>query len=122
MDSESKKAPPASLESSVKPPKPAGPAALIAAEPERNLRYWAGVKGHIPKKARVNSFRGDKIHRGPHIEVIEQHCRGKVLFGKPDAVYPNSILTEAQYDALVDEVANIGIGENLADAAQKVSG
>lgn len=75
--------------------KPAAPEA-----PARPVIEWAAAKGHMPVKKRV-VFRGDAIHRGPHIRVIRQHNRW------PE----NLMVTEAQYDAGVAAAYSIEMRE-----------
>lgn len=87
------------------------------AQPERRTpREWAAQKGHIPTPGPVR--KGGRAHRGPVFEhvghdgpqlgPIAQHMFHGVERGK--RWYPNSQITEAEYDAGVALAMGLRVG------------
>jgi hypothetical protein len=86
------------IEKAAPPPEP-----KKKAEPPRKMvSEWAAAKGHVPCKRPASSFRGDQVHRGPHVRVVRFHNKW------PE----NLLLSEAEYDAGVRAAYDIPLGES----------
>lgn len=70
---------------------------------------WARSKGHVPSEKR-GPFRGDAIHRGPHVAVVMRHM-----------CWPaNLMVSEAEYDAAAESAYAVGVAENHADQLREL--
>lgn len=102
------------------PPKVVDPAPVE----KRLIGDWAVLKGHCPvtfaRKKKVEKrpdFRGDR-HKGPDIRVIRTHMRDR---WRTDYVRAgDTLVSEAEYDAAVNEAYSIGVGDAQSCAAHQV--